>query len=173
MIEVLWSVAMGTNYFVLIYFLALNAVYLWTTLLAFFSLRRISMRLKAVDSSELVGSEWAPPITLIAPAYNEEATSIESVRSLLTLEYPDVEVVVVNDGSKDDTLGRLQEAFNLYRTERVPTGGIATADVRAIYRSRRQPNLWVIDKENGGKADALNVGINYSHTPYVLSLIHI
>jgi cellulose synthase/poly-beta-1,6-N-acetylglucosamine synthase-like glycosyltransferase len=165
MTDLLWSVAAFFNYLVLAYFLALNAVYLATTVLAFVTLRRLSITLKALDTMEIIGATWAPPITLVAPAYNEEATCVESVRSLLTLEYPDVEVIVVNDGSKDATIERLAEAFNLYPTQRVPTGDIDTSEVRAIYRSRRQPNLWLIDKENGGKADALNVGINYTQTP--------
>jgi cellulose synthase/poly-beta-1,6-N-acetylglucosamine synthase-like glycosyltransferase len=102
----------------------------------------------------------APPITLISPAFNEEATLEAAVRSLLSLNYPDYEVLVCNDGSTDKTLEVMTEAFNLEPVDRVPMGDIPTATVRQIYRSRRYPNLWMIDKENGGKADALNAGIN-------------
>jgi cellulose synthase/poly-beta-1,6-N-acetylglucosamine synthase-like glycosyltransferase len=165
MTETLWGLVGFFNYLVLFYFIALNAVYLVTTVLAFVALRRLSIVLKALDSMELIGSNWAPPITLLAPAYNEEATCVESVNSLLTLEYPEIEIIVVNDGSTDRTVERLSEAFNLYSTDRLPTGSIDASTVRAIYRSRRHRNVWLIDKENGGKADALNVGINYTHTP--------
>ncbi len=164
MIEALWLVVDVMNASVLVYFLALNAVYLATTLLAFFALRRLSVALRALDSMRVIGANWAPPVTLLAPAYNEEATCVESVRSLLTLEYPEVEIIVVNDGSTDRTLEQLTEAFELDRTDRVRIGSLETADVRGVYRSRRQPNLWVIDKANGGKADALNAGINYCQT---------
>ncbi len=104
-------------------------------------------------------------MTLIAPAYNEEATCVESVRSLMTLEYPEIEIIVVNDGSSDGTVARLREACNLHPADRLPTGDLETEEVRGVYRSRRHPNLWLVDKENGGKADALNVGINFCRTP--------
>ncbi len=108
----------------------------------------------------------APPVSLLAPASNEEATCIQSVRSLLALEYADYEVLVINDGSKDGTLAELLRAFDLVAAPRSPTAEIATKGrVRRVYRSRSQPTLWVIDKENGGKADALNVGLNYVRTP--------
>jgi len=165
MTETLWGLVGFFNYLVLLYFIALNAVYLATTVLAFAALRRLSITLKALDSMELIGSNWAPPVSLIAPAFNEEATCVDSVHSLLSLEYPGIDVIVVNDGSTDGTVARLTEAFNLYETDRLATGTIETSTVRAIYRSRRHRNVWLIDKENGGKADALNVGINYTHTP--------
>jgi cellulose synthase/poly-beta-1,6-N-acetylglucosamine synthase-like glycosyltransferase len=161
----MWS-AMGVfNYVVLGYFVLLNSVYLGTTVFAFGALRRYAMRLKSLDLTDLMTSGGAPPITLIAPAYNEALTCVESVRSLLTIEYPEFEVIVVNDGSSDETVERLTGAFELEPASRVPTATIATAPVRGLYRSRLHPSLWVIDKANGGKADALNAGINYCHTP--------
>ena len=78
-----------------------------------------------------------------------------------SLNYPDFEVLVCNDGSTDGTLRTLKDVFNLEAVARVPMGDIPTAAVRGTYRSRRFPNLWVLDKENGGKADALNAGINF------------
>jgi cellulose synthase/poly-beta-1,6-N-acetylglucosamine synthase-like glycosyltransferase len=163
--EAFWSVLGAFNYLVLFYFVALNAVYLGTSFFAFSALRRYALRLKSLDLTDLITSAWAPPITLIAPAYNEEATCVESVRSLLTLEYPDYDILVVNDGSKDRTVERLTEAFNLREADRVPTAELHSERVRRVLRSRRHPNLWVIDKENGGKADALNAGLNHCQTP--------
>jgi cellulose synthase/poly-beta-1,6-N-acetylglucosamine synthase-like glycosyltransferase len=165
MSDTFWSVIQLFNYVVLFYFIALHAVYLCTSFFAFGALKRYALRMKSLDLTDLITSAWAPPITLIAPAYNEEATCVESVRSLLTLEYPEYDIVVVNDGSKDGTLERLTKAFNLHVADRVPTAELESAEVRQVYRSRRHPNLWVIDKENGGKADALNAGLNYCQTP--------
>lgn len=147
------------------YFLVLNGTYLATSLLAFSRLRRYGARLKTFDLERLLTSDGVPPVTLIAPAYNEEAGCVESVRAFLSLSYPDVQILVVNDGSKDATLARLIEAFDLVPAPRVPTAPIPSAPIREMYRSRRHPNLLVLDKENGGKADALNAGLAHCRTP--------
>lgn len=160
-----WTVMDVVTYAVLAYFILLNSVYLATSLFAFGALRRYGQRMKSLDLEDLIRSAGAPPITLVAPAYNEEPTCVESVRSLLTLDYPEYEILVVNDGSRDRTVERLVEAFNLQPAARLPTAALATQPIRQIYRSRRHPNLWVLDKENGGKADALNAGINFCRTP--------
>ncbi len=165
MSEALWGAVQVFNWIVLAYFLVLHTVYLATSFFAFGALKRYALRLKSLDLTDLITTAWAPPITLIAPAYNEEATCVESVRSLLTLEYPEYDILVVNDGSTDGTIARLTEAFNLHPADRVPTAEVDSAEVRQVLRSRRHPNLWVIDKENGGKADALNAGLNYCQTP--------
>lgn len=165
MTTALVAVLQGATLLVLVYFLAVNAVYLFTSLLAFRGMSTYAERVRSLDFRELLTRGAAPPITLLAPAYNEEATCVESVRSLLALEYPDFEVLVVNDGSKDATVERLREAFELVPGDRIPTAGVPTARIRQVYRSRRHPNLWVIDKENGGKADALNAGLNHCQTP--------
>ena len=164
MTEITWTVLAAFNYVILGYFILINAVYFTTSLFAFGALRRYALRMKSLDLTELMTQAGAPSITLIAPAHNEEATCVESVRSLLTLEYPDFEILVVNDGSDDRTLEVLREAFNLVPAARIPTAHISTAPVRTLYRSRRHPELWVVDKENGGKADALNAGLNFSRT---------
>jgi len=163
--ELLWDAVLAFNYVVLFYFVALNTVYLGTSFLAFGALRRHAMRMKSLDLTDLITSHAAPPITLVAPAFNEAHTCVESVRSLLTLEYPGYEIVFVNDGSTDDTLARMTEAFELEPAARIPTAALPTAEVRQVLRSRRYPELWVIDKANGGKADALNAGINLCQSP--------
>jgi cellulose synthase/poly-beta-1,6-N-acetylglucosamine synthase-like glycosyltransferase len=155
----------GFNIVVLAYFIALNSIYLGMSLLAFGALRRYALRMQTVDAAELMAAAGMPPVTLLAPAYNEEATCVESTKSLLTLRYPDYDIVVVNDGSKDRTLAVLEEAFELEEAARAPVATIPTAEVRTVMRSRRHPNLWVIDKGNGGKADALNAGLNYCRSP--------
>ena len=148
------------NMVVIVYFILLNGTYLGMTFLAYGSLQRYSLRMSSVDPSELMSTSGLPPVTLIAPAYNEEPTCVESTRSLLTLRYPSYDILVVNDGSSDGTLARMTQAFDLEQAARAPVSSIHTQAVRAVYRSKIHPNLWVLDKENGGKADALNTGIN-------------
>ena len=160
----LWALD-AFNVVVLTYFVVLNIGYFITGIFAFSSLRRYVRRLRSLDIEDLLGSAGMPPITLIAPAYNEEPTCVEAMRSLLTLRYSDFEILMVNDGSKDKTLERMTEAFELKPAYRLPVGDIATKEIRGIYRSQSHHRLWVIDKANGGKADTLNAGINYCRTP--------
>jgi cellulose synthase/poly-beta-1,6-N-acetylglucosamine synthase-like glycosyltransferase len=168
-LDILGRLALGFldafNIVVIFYFVLLNGTYLWMTFLAFGALRRYALRMSSVDASELMSTAGLPPVTLIAPAYNEEPTCVESTRSLLTLRYPSYDILVINDGSSDGTLARMMKAFDMEVAARAPVSTISTAEVRNVYRSRIHPNLWMIDKENGGKADALNTGINYCRTP--------
>ena len=153
------------NVLVLSYFLILNTVYLATSTFAFRALRKYVRRVKAMNFEKFITSAVAPPITLIVPAYNEEATCIESTRSLLTLNYPDYEILLINDGSKDETERCLTSVFEMVPVARLPTASLPAGTVRKVLRSQRYQNLWLIDKENGGKADALNAGLNYTRTP--------
>ncbi len=149
----------------LIYFTVLNSVYLLTSLAAFVSLRKYLWRLRSLNLDELLSAGGAPPVTLILPSHNEETSVVDSVRSLLTLQYQRYEIIVVNDGSTDRTLERLTEAYDLVPASRMPTATLPTAPIRGIYQARRRQNIYVVDKEQGGKADALNAGINLCHTP--------
>ncbi|MDE2092866.1 MAG: glycosyltransferase [Burkholderiales bacterium] len=106
-----------------------------------------------------------PPISLLAPAYNEEATIAASVRSMLQLDYPLFEIIVINDGSKDNTLQVLRDEFGLVEFPQAYHVTLPVGRVRGVYRSPRYPNLRVVDKDNGGKADALNAGINAARHP--------
>src|SRR5262245_47861563 len=110
------------------------------------------------------------PISIIVPAHNEARTIVETVRSLLGVNYGEFEVIVVNDGSTDDTLQKVVSTFELKRTDRVYRRTLATSDVRGIYASLELPNLVVVDKLRGGKADALNAGINVSRYPLYCSV---
>lgn len=110
-------------------------------------------------------SDLTVPISLLVPAYNEEATVVENIRSLLALHYPNFEVVVVNDGSKDGTLQKAIDAFHLKPVQRPYQTEISHQEIRGLYGSEHYPNLIVVDKENGGKADALNAGINLARFP--------
>ena len=115
-------------------------------------------------------ADASPPIALLAPAYNEALTIEQSVRSLLALQYPAFEVIVINDGSRDDTLKVLIQAFELQPVQRSFDQPISHQPIRGVYGARHQPRLIVVDKENGGKADALNAGINVSRAPIFCSM---
>ena len=121
------------------------------------------------DLSKVMASPLAPGITIIAPAYNEALTIVENIRSLLSLQYVNYEVMVVNDGSKDDTLQKMIEAYDLELTERKIDPEWKSKPIRGIYKSKQQSfsKLTVVDKENGGKSDALNTGIQLSEMSYV------
>ena len=114
---------------------------------------------------EMLMTGLEPPISVVIPAYNEEATIVTSVRSMLQLRYPEYEVIVVNDGSKDGTLQALAHAFRLKPFPQAYHRRLPTEPVRGVFCSEDYPNLRVIDKENGGKADAINCGINASRYP--------
>lgn len=107
------------------------------------------------------------PISVIAPAFNEELSIVQSTRALLALEYPEHEVIVVNDGSKDDTLGELLRSFEMHEVRRTQIAALQKTRIRGTYCSARYPNLLVVDKENGRKADAANAGIGFARTPLV------
>lgn len=118
----------------------------------------------------VLGTEALPPLSILVPAHNEEVTIVDSVLSFLTLQYPHHEVVLVNDGSTDGTMARLMNAYDLYEVPPAFMISIRTKAVRAYYRSRRHSKLLVIDKENGGKADALNAALNAARFAYVLAV---
>ena len=118
--------------------------------------------------TEMLSSKTSPPISIVIAAYNEAVGIADSVRSMSIVSYPRFEIVVVNDGSTDDTLKELIEAFNLERVRIPYRPDLPTAPVRAIYRGRGAVEITVIDKENGGRADALNAGINAARYPYAM-----
>lgn len=152
---------------VLAYFVTLNSLYLLFCLIAFARLRDHRRRWTARELDAVVRSPATPAISLIVPAYDEAATIVESLRSLLLLNYPRFEVVVVNDGSKDGTLEVLADAFGLLRAPVPSAAPLPTEPVRAAYRSLAHRDLVAIDKVNGGKADAINAGINAARYPLV------
>jgi poly-beta-1,6-N-acetyl-D-glucosamine synthase len=119
------------------------------------------------DYGVLASSRFTIPVSVIVAAYDEESAIVSTVDSLLALDYPEHEVIVVNDGSNDGTLERLRETFRLEPYEMFVRRVFETEEVRAIYRSAEHENLIVVDKENGGKADALNVGLNVARFRYV------
>ena len=152
------------------YFAILNTLYLVFTLISW---RTLGSHLRQRSHSaieEAFASPFTPGITVILPAFNEAAGIVESVNSLLALRYPKYEVVVVNDGSTDGTVQRLTEVFDMVPAYRAVRDTITTAAINGSYVSRRNPGLWLVDKANGGKADALNAGVLAAQYPYVCAL---
>ena len=168
--EILLGIVQGINYFSLFYVLLISSIYFIQLLCAAVGLRKYSKSLKYTDYMRFVDSSNMVPISVLVPAYNEAATIVDNTRNLLSLDFPQYEVIVVNDGSQDDTLALLRDAFRLLPVHQPVRRSIPTRPVRAVYRSATHPNLVVLDKENGGKADALNAGINASMYPVFVSI---
>ncbi len=147
-------------------FLALSfgviLVYMTMMILSSLELRDYLRKNQFTDYGDIITSPIAPGVSMLAPAFNEGQTIVQNVKSLLSLHYGKFEVVIINDGSKDDTLEKLIESFELEKTSYAYNSDIETKPVRGVYKSRNMSyrRLVVIDKENGGKADALNTGIN-------------
>jgi cellulose synthase/poly-beta-1,6-N-acetylglucosamine synthase-like glycosyltransferase len=131
---------------------------------------RLARQSRHEDFETLVDSRFTIPVSVIAPLYNEEAVAVAAVRAMLAQQYPEFEVVVVNDGSSDATLDRLREAFDLEKLEVFYRRVLPTGDVRGLYRSRTDRRLLVVDKANGGKADALNTGVNLARYRYLCTV---
>lgn len=161
------------NYGIVATYLIIGSSLLYLFILTVSHQKMLSIVKSTMNSRfrELAGSEYVPPVSILVPSYNEELTIIESVNSLMTLEFPVYEVVVINDGSADRTLQVLLETFDL-KPSRL-TGYRPLVDskaIRNVYHNPLYPRLVVIDKTNGGKADALNAGINVSKYPLVATI---
>jgi cellulose synthase/poly-beta-1,6-N-acetylglucosamine synthase-like glycosyltransferase len=160
------AAADAAQWFFLAYFVAINLAYMALNLFAMWEMPK-HLEAQLPDELPQAQSNFEPPVTLLVPAYNEEATIAASVRSMLQLDYPELEIVVVNDGSRDATMEVLKAEFELVPYPEAYWRRIEVRPIRGIYRSTRFPNLRVIDKENGGKADALNAAINAARFPLV------
>ncbi len=160
------------KYCLLSYTLFLLAGYVFIGLYSIGGVKKYLHKNSFTSYRLLAASSQTPGISVLAPAYNEEANIIENVRSLLSIHYNNLEVIVINDGSKDDSMTKLSGVYELYKTEFFVNQQIPTKNVRGVYRSRNPiySKLIVVDKENGGKADALNLGINIAAYDYVVCI---
>ena len=150
------------------YYLASNLAYLAMLIIALKTSAMHQHRLESHRLSWFKDTPMTPPITIIAPAHNEEASIRVSIRNLLALDYPELEIIVVNDGSQDRTLEELCDEFRLRRVRAVYVSVTKCAPVRGLYRSDVHSNLLVIDKKAAGsKSDAINAGLNAATSPYV------
>ncbi len=160
------------EYFIFFYATSLILSYMVLAIFSFIAINNYKSYNTDIDDEELLSSKLAPGISVIAPAYNEEKTIIVNVKSLLTLNYPLFEVIIVNDGSKDKTLELLIKEFELVEVPFAYVEKIKTKPYKRTFKSQNPKFeiLTVIDKENGGtKADAFNAGLNASVFPYYLN----
>lgn len=158
------------NFYIAYYAMAVNLIYLVLLFFSYICVLRQERLWKIKDMSLLFKKRMLPSISIIAPAYNEEKTIIESANSLLNLKYPEYELIIVNDGSKDQTLNTLIRYYDLKRVDYLYDSRLSTKAVRGVYLNRSRPQLIVVDKLNGGKADSLNVGINIANKEYVCGI---
>lgn len=161
---------LGAEWLFFGYFLAIYAIYAALNVMAVIQIRRY-LQIASLTDADNVFSTLDLPISVIVPACNEAATIITSTRAMLQLEYPDYEVLVINDGSRDETLQKLIDEFHLQPFPEAYRQRVPCKKVRGVYGSPRYPALRVIDKENGGsKADAMNAGINACRYPIICAV---
>ena len=168
--DIIFKYVVDINIWFIFYYLLVNGIYLLFAILALFEYRKQEKLWNIKNEDFLYENGILSPISIMVPAYNEELTIVESLRSLLSLKYPVYEVIVVNDGSKDKTLDILIEAFDLKRVDYRVNQLIRTRLVKAVYKNKFYTKLTVIDKNNGGKADSLNACINFSKYDYVCGI---
>ncbi|TDE06967.1 glycosyltransferase family 2 protein [Flavobacterium sandaracinum] len=158
------------HYLFLIYSVSAIASYLLLAAISAIETIEYKRKNSYVNYKEIMSSNSAPSISIIAPAYNESLNIVENVRSLLSNHYVNYDVIIINDGSKDDSLEKLIEVYNLVKIDYLINEQIPTQPLRnGIYKSTNPAfeKLIIVDKENGGKADALNMGLNISNSEYV------
>ncbi|RYZ58720.1 MAG: glycosyltransferase, partial [Chitinophagaceae bacterium] len=160
------------TYVIFTYSVAILGFYLFIGLYSIGETRKYIRKSTFSNYNILASSEHAPSLSILAPAYNEGATIIENVRSLLNIYYNHFEVIIINDGSKDDSLQKLIAEYDLVQVPYFTEQALATKPIRSIYKSNNPvyKKLVVVDKVNGGKADALNVGINVARNQYVVCI---
>lgn len=164
------NILVGFAAFIAVFMVLVISFYSIILLISVFQLRKEYLLNRNQTFDEYMNESFAKPVSIIVPAYNEEAGIVASVRSLLSIDYPSFEIIVVNDGSKDDTIEKMITHYQMKEINPAVRKQVQTKSVKKVYQSISLPNLYLIDKENGGKADALNAGINFSHFPYFCSL---
>lgn len=157
------------NYVVLAYFIVMETQLIMLAIVSYRALRADQFSSRFGRIHDMLTSDTTPPVSIIIPAYNEEAGIAESVRSMAMLQYTKKEIIVVNDGSSDRTLERLIEEFRMEPIDAPYRPRLDTQPIRRIYRSRLPLPIIVVDKENGGKGDAINAGLNVARYPYVMA----
>lgn len=156
------------EYLIFFYCMFIMTSYLVLSTFSYILIRKYHREAKFSDYKSILKSPFQPGVTIVAPAFNEEVTIVDNIRSLLLLHYDKLTVMIVNDGSKDNTLEMAIEAYQLEKVDIPYNNLIETKPVRGIYKSKNQAwsKLILIDKENGGKSDALNVGVNLCNTEF-------
>ncbi|UQU62902.1 glycosyltransferase family 2 protein [Couchioplanes caeruleus] len=167
--EIVREILRGTDLAIFGYFVALNSSYLLLMVMAGLEFGRHLRRVPFAGADDMFRSPLTLPVSVIVPAYNEGASIVAAVQAMTALRYPRYEVVVVDDGSSDDTFEQLRAHFDLVEVPRVVPAEVPyRSQVLSVHVARANPQtLTVVRKTNGGKADALNVGINLARHPLV------
>ena len=165
--RLLLPVLVAFQLFTLAYFAVLNLLYAFFGYVGLRSVVVQSRELSDLALKDLLEHDVFMPVSVLVPAYNEEKSIEASVLSFITMHYPLFEVVVVCDGPTDGTVETLIEAFSLVEEPMVYSRQLETEPVHRVMRSLRYPNLVVAEKENGGKADAVNAAINLARYPLI------
>ncbi|WP_026582871.1 glycosyltransferase family 2 protein [Bacillus sp. J33] len=155
---------------ILLYMVIVILAYTLMLAIAFIHIRKYSLLDKEEADEENLGSIHMKPISIIVPAFNEEAGILDTVHSLLSLRFPQTEIIIVNDGSTDSTQQKLIQEFHFREADKVIRKELPTKSITRVFQSAVHQGVWLIEKENGGKADALNAGINFSRYPYFCSI---
>lgn len=168
--EAIRSMLSISTWAILCYFVVVNCLYLVLMVSAALDLRTHSLEADDDQLRRLLSSPLAPRISMLVPAYNESVTIVENIRGLLTLAYPGLEIVVVDDGSNDETIAALRSEFDLEPISPVFHKVLPAEEITSVFRSRLHPDLVVAAKKNGGKSDALNAAIDLASGELVCSL---
>lgn len=147
------------------YYIALHGIYLLLLLIGALQLRRYNRAITFAEFRRIGESHLSMPVSLIIPCFNEAPIIGNTIRNVLRLSYPQYEVIIVNDGSTDETMDVLRESFGLRRVERFGRPRIGTRQIRSVFESSEYPNLVVVDKINGRRADAINAGVAMARYP--------
>ncbi len=153
------------NYFFFIYMFVYAIIFFMSTIVASLNMDDFSVRKKHMSYAMLSNKGNYVPISILVPAYNEEVTIIDTIESLLNLEYPEYEIIVVNDGSKDNTAQAVIDHYKLQRVARPVRLLVPCHPLESVYENNNKVRIVLVNKDNGGKADALNMGINVSRFP--------
>lgn len=157
-----------TGYFFILYLIIYASFLFFSVLTGSLELYR-QKRMNRLKNE--LDDDYYIPVSILVPAHNEEITVVDTVRSLLGLDYPLYEIVVVDDGSGDRTAENLVEAFDMVKIARPIRRQISCQRETAVYEAQEgKVSLTLIVKKNGGKADALNMGINASRYPYFICM---
>lgn len=157
-------------YAIIAYMILVGLIYIVLFILSSPKIKREYGLHREEPIEELTESQDTYPVSVLVPAYNEEVGVVSTVRSLLALKYPQYEIIVINDGSKDATSERMIKQFQMKQVNTAVRRHFETAEMTAVYRSEIFPNVVLLEKKNGGKADALNAGINLSKYPYFAAI---
>ena len=164
------SVSYWLDPFFLIYFFLINITYLLLLFLGSIVIYKRERELESEDFNYNFKINSLPIVTFLLPFYNESDKIVDMVENLLNITYPQKKIILINDGSIDNSFDLVNEHFKLVLNPEPYTIEFGTGKIRGFYRSRSFPNLFVIDKEHSKKADSLNAALNFCNTIYTITI---